>query len=373
VTDCSGAYASPSSPHLLGEHLHSDAIRHGALVKQRGRQFLTALQLQDNRFKLLSWRVLADGAPVPVEESSQQVEPVTRVSIARGQKFVTACGTEAGPLRLWSWDVSLTGAIRLAGWSEAQSDDDGAGIDAVQVAALSPHVFVTVSLGTAGDMRLRTWRLRADGALVRLGDNNAVRMRAQQCHFVRAPSAHLGESALITSTIFDGRAQLALWLIKRTGDIEHVHTSDPLPFATHEFYALPTQQNLTLAAARAQNGHLYFVRWNRSEPTPEIRAAADNQLAGEPLDEMAVTVGPRGRVAALCLAAGALSLRTWRLGADGTLHAAGESTRHPRAVNSLAICPEMLTGAAPILTAARTAGRSQLQLLTWGWRGMRDA
>ena len=110
------------SDDLAGAVSAIAAIRHGS------QQVLTAVRDGSDRLLLISWLVNDDGSITRTGDSSGQAGELATegfgvgatgiVDIARGARYVVACRTIAGNLKLISWDVSAEGAISRAGDSD---------------------------------------------------------------------------------------------------------------------------------------------------------------------------------------------------------------------------------------------------------------
>lgn len=136
------------------------AIHACVLVKHRARQVLTAIRTLDNRLRLFSWRVNADGTVFCTGSTDVQVNEVTQVDLVRAQKYVSACRTADGALHLQCWDVSNTGAIYTSGPAAVVHD----ALEWIQLLVLAPDRLLTIGLSKEGRWHLSTWAIGDEGA-----------------------------------------------------------------------------------------------------------------------------------------------------------------------------------------------------------------
>ncbi len=136
------------------------AIHACVLVKHRARQILTAIRTLDNRLRLFSWRVNADGVVLCTGNTDVLVNEVTQVDLVRAQKYVSACRTVDGALHLQCWDVSNTGAIYTSGSAAVVHD----ALEWLQLLVLAPDRLLTIGLSQDGRWHLSTWAIGDEGA-----------------------------------------------------------------------------------------------------------------------------------------------------------------------------------------------------------------
>ncbi|MEZ4673750.1 MAG: hypothetical protein R2932_05830 [Caldilineaceae bacterium] len=137
-----------------------EAIQACVLVKHRARQVLTAIRTLDNRLRLFSWRVNADGTVLCTGTTDAAVNDVTQITLIHARKYVSACRTQSGSMHLQCWDVSNTGAIYPSGPATVV----GGGLQWVTLLLLTPELVITIGLRRDGFWELTTWAISDDAA-----------------------------------------------------------------------------------------------------------------------------------------------------------------------------------------------------------------
>lgn len=344
-------------------------VRSFVLLRQRGRQVLTALRTSDRLLNLITWRVNADGAVVQTGESGVQPEQIMQIDMAHAGKFVVACRTVAHHLKLISWDVANTGAIYRAGESVEQRP----AIRAVKIVAINDEQLVTACITHDGQLQLTPWRLNADNSLTALHEavtqttflpgeriREVVLGMQNITSAATTPQKHLVAAVRTKS----GQVRLLAWIVAENGVLTFCGES-----ASNDLHG--TQLQLTAGAPgqwittlRTPEGHLRLNLWQLVTERRVIEPLTDHCEKTEIIRHQTMLYRPDSLIVALALPKGRLKLVDWQITTAGDFTRRRESTPIAAASGSPLLCPELLDGNAPIFTGLRTS-RGALKLLTW--------
>jgi hypothetical protein len=157
-------------------------------TRHRTRQVLTAVQTQSGILRLIAWQVNSDGSVSRTGDSADQAGKASSIRIARpptGSRYVTACRTSSGKLRLISWDVNAAGsAITRVG----DSGDQAGTATAIRLVALTNDLWVTACRASDGRLLLISWQRNGDGSFVRLGDSGTQAGKVSEIDLVATDS-----------------------------------------------------------------------------------------------------------------------------------------------------------------------------------------
>ncbi|MCB0187761.1 MAG: hypothetical protein KDE31_26015 [Caldilineaceae bacterium] len=342
------------------------AVHACTLVKHRGRQVLTALRTTDDRARLYSWRINADGAVLCTGSSDVPNADVVQVELVRAQHYVTASRTADGALHLQYWDVSNTGAIYA-----------GSPVTTVQehltwfsLLALAPDRLLTIGLSRHGRWHLTTWSV-GDDAPRALAQQTLAAATGAMAATLLPPATAEGPLAFVT-VLHSGpnRLRWLHWHCLPDGQLA-LHTQVEHDCTQVIGLALTTVQQTLVTVLHHANGQLQVITgW------PTIDAVNAPTRLAQRVQHFAVgTTDDAHQLAVATLAAPApttvaqaapppLTLRCWQPTAQEWVPC-GHGTLAILGATDLTLCNQPLDGNAPFLMAVATASGA-LQLVTWG-------
>ena len=329
------------------------------IVKQRGRQAVTAMRTLDRGVGLVSWRVNADGSLLRTGSNSLPLADVQQITMVHARNYVVACRTAHGEVHLSRWDVSNTGAIYLAG----SQQDDVQPIQWLELAALTPDLIVTLGLTSAQTWQLTLWQLQGDGELQRL-----------QRHEVPAAAVTSGSLAVLPAR--DGILRWAT-VVAETPTLLALHLWQHTPgtpltlVATHR---IPTP---ALAAVQVAHVDQHYLQLVAQSVTGQLhlltcRLLTDEQvlvddqetILGDTIGQCACQPYPGGFTLVTYTQDGVLQAQRWEQQADGTMLLLGTGYSSAPHLADVACCDEPLEGNAPLLTSVLDE-QGEVVLTTW--------
>jgi len=327
-----------------------------AAVKHRSQQVVNAVRTQAGTLKLIAWRVNANGSVTRTGDSGSQAGAASSISIARNpgsSRYVTAVRTASGALKLISWDVNATGS------SIARRGDSGNQAGAaslIKIVAVRQNRFVTACRTSNGSLKVIGWRLNANGSLTRLADaaagsvSDIAASLVSGSRVVTAVRTSNGSLKLITWRITDGS-------ITRRGD------SGSQAGNARNITMTVDGSGRPVTAVRTSAGDLKLITWRVNASGSITRLGDSDGLAGATRGHD-IGRAPAGRlVTAVRTSGGNLKVILWSANAAGTVSRIGDSD--DLAGNATLITlNEPLSGGSPIVTSCRTTSNS-LKLITW--------
>ncbi len=384
-----------SEPHWNGCG-QPTAVHACVLVKHRARQVLTAMRTLDNRLRLFSWRVNADGAILCTGTTDVQVNEVTQIDLVRAQKYVSACRTVEGALHLQCWDVSNTGAIYTSGPTTILHD----GLEWFQLLVLAPDRLLTIGLGQDGRWHLSTWAILEEGgpqqlykesiaavtgslSATLLPDNATIAVGKVEIGNPMVdpqPISNADEGIITFATVMHSapdRLQWTRWHCLPSGELqidEQVNQHHP---AIIEL-ALTTVNNVPVTLFHSSSGRLQVIHgWPAS--TADDSSPAAITLAEQVRLFTVTNDGEQLMIAHVSTPSQptleraesenfpevtTVEMHRWQAGTQ-RWQSCGSGTLPIATATELALCNQPLDGNAPFLTAIGTAAGA-LHLVTWG-------
>lgn len=329
------------------------------IVKQRGRQAVTAMCTLDRGVGLVSWRVNADGSLLRTGSSSLPLADVQQITMVHARNYVVACRTDAGEIHLSRWDVSNTGAIYLAGSHPACIEQS----QWLEMAVLTPDLLVTLSLTSAQTWQIQLWQLQGDSDLKLLQHAELPAATVNSCGLAVLPSRN---GAFRWATVVAETPTLLalhLWQATAEGAMTLV--------ATHR---IPTA---ALTAVMVAHVDPHTIRLVVQGVTGQVHLLTCRLLTDEDVvvDDHAIGLGAaihqcvcQSHSAGFTLVnysdAGALQVQRWQQQPDGALFLVGTGHSAATHLAEIACCDATLEGNAPLLTSMIDA-QGEVILTTW--------
>ena len=335
-----------------------------AAIKHQSQQMLTAVRAADFTLKLIRWRVNSDGSVSRTGDSEELARAASDIDIAKGGgvRYVTACRTADGDLKLISWNVGSNTPIERAG----DSGNSAGFATLIHIAALSNTLFVTACRTAAGNLKLISWRLNTDGSIARLEDSGDLAKAVRRISLAAIPGGAAGEHRVVTSVRDDdGNLLLILWDVSSAGEFSRRGDSVGQPTGgARMIQSAMLRSDRLITSVQDDDGNLKLISWHVSADTL-VRLFDSGDQAGE-IGENALMGWPdRDRVvSAVQDGDGNLKLIGWVVSPDGEIVRDGDSYNLAGKASLITLCPEALSGDAPIVTAVGTAER-KLKLITW--------
>lgn len=329
-----------------------------AAVRHRTRQVLTATRTQAGTLKIIAWQVAANGAIARTGDSADQAGDATSIAIARpptGSRYVTACRTANGALKLISWDVNA------AGTAITRRGDSGALAGAatlVNLVALSNTLFVSAVRASNGRLLLISWRLNANGSFSRLADSGAAAGAVSDIAM-----ATLSSDRVVTAVrAGDGTLKVIAWRVTAAGAITRLGDSGGQAGAATQIRVALDGFGNPITAVRDGSGDLKLIAWRVAANGSVSRRGDSGDLAGD-TGGHDIAFASNFVVTGVRTASGTLKVILWSTTSGGAVSRVGDSA-FLAGNASLITLNEGLTGAPPIVTSVRTQS-NDLKLIAW--------
>jgi hypothetical protein len=341
-----------------GEAGAVSAIR---IARHLSQQVVTAVRDASGKLKLITWRVLADGALMRTGDSGSQVGEVTDLDMARASRFVVACRTAAGTLKLISFDIDDQGAVKRV----KDSGDAAGAATLLKVIALNPALILTACRAQDGSVKLIAWEMRGDGSFSRLGDSERQAGEVSEISLVEIPAAPSGDPRVVTAVrAADGSMVLIPWAIEDGGrSIRRIGFNHQQAGEATLIHAVMDPSGRLVTSMRSGAGSLVLVTWDISSDGTLTRLADNHGQAGT-IQGNSLMARPDRMLSAVTNDSGNLKLIAWFISPQGAVERAADSGDQAGTSSLVSLCSEPLTGAAPIITAVR-AGNGNLKLISW--------
>ncbi|MFI9174183.1 matrixin family metalloprotease [Streptomyces lincolnensis] len=318
---------------------------------------LTAVRTQAGTLKLIGWRLNPDGSVSRTGDSAEQAGAATSIALARsttGDRFVTACRTGAGDLKLISWSVSNDGtSIQRRG----ESGNQAGAATLIRVVPASPLLWTTACRNGSGNLSVIVWSLKPDGSFARLADSG------NQADEVRDVDMAVVDTRLVLTAVRDGSDNLKLILWRVTDQsVQRLGDSGNQAGNSRLVKVFMDPSGVAVTAVRTASDTLKLITW-RVQPSGMIQRLGDSgELAGI-TNGHDVGAAPDGRLATSVITeAGTLKVILWQVAGDGAVTRWGDSDD----LAGVATLPALIEPQGQnVLTAVRTAS-STLRLITWG-------
>ena len=331
-----------------------DAVRH------RTTQTLTAVRTQAGKLRLIAWRVNANGSVIRTGDSGDQAGAASSISIARsptGNRYVTACRTSSGALRLISWDVNDSGtSITRRGDSGSQAGT----ASLIRVTALDNGLWVTACRTSDGRLRVISWQRNADGSFNRLGDSGGQAGAVSEIAMTAIASDRVATAVRTGS----GDLRVITWSADPTGLVKRLGDSGNQAGASRMIKVVTDEHGNLVTAVKTSAGNLRLISWKVLASGGLTRLADSGNLASVTKAHDLGRVAHGGLATAVQTSSGQLKVILWETHADGTIARSGDSDGLAGSAD-LPTLVEPLGGAASLVTCVRTT-TGNLKLITWG-------
>lgn len=328
-------------------------------VKHRARQAVSAMRTIDNRLRLYSWRVNADGAVLRTGSSSSQTSAVQQVQLVHARNYVVACRTNDGELHLSRWDVSNTGAIYPAGESNLCARQ----VQWVEMVALTPDQIATLALSQTGAWQLMLWQLQGDDGLTQLEMAEIPAAPVSSCGLTVLPVA--GDTARLAMIVSEtpGRLSLHLW---------HYQAETGLTLVASPSIAFPEAAAIMATAVDPDHLHVLVQTVTGQVQLLTWQLPADGQapfcktvtLLREDVGHCTWQKQQDGFVLTYRTLTGEVGVQAWQTTTDGQVTLMGAGSVPTISAGEVLCCEEPLEGNAPLLTGA-IGQNGEVTLLTW--------
>ena len=328
-----------------------------AAARHRQHQIVNAVRTQAGTLKLIAWNVAAGGGISRTGDSGDQAGVASSIAIAAntsGSRFVTACRTSNGSLKLISWDVNAGGSTITR---RGDSGDQAGVATLIKIVAVSQDRFVVACRTSSGDLKLIGWRLQADGSLARLADSGSQAGKVSEIALTR-----LANNRVVASVRADnGTLKLISWSVSDQA-ITRLSDSADLAGAATMIRAVVDQAGHLVTAVRTGSGDLKLIVWGVPANSKITRLNDGGDLAGE-TGGHDISMSSGQVITGVRTASGPLKVIVWRTANNGSVSRIGDSAFLAGSASLITQCEE-LTGAPPIVTSVRTASNT-LKLIAW--------
>jgi peptidoglycan hydrolase-like protein with peptidoglycan-binding domain len=327
------------------------AVRHGQ------RQVVTAVRTQAGTLKLIAWSVGVDGSISRTGDSGSQAGAATSIAIARNggdQRFVTACRASSGDLKLIAWTLNAAGSTLL------RTGDSGSAAGTaslIAITSLGNDRFVTACRTSSGKLKLIGWRLEATGSLARLADSGSLAGTVTEVALLTLA----GNRVLTAVRTASGNLRLITWSVSDSS-IARLADSGTLAGSARAIRVTLDAFNHPVTALKAGDDSLKLISWRIAPGGGITRLADSGHLAGETNGHDISITGGR-IVTGVRTASGNLKVIIWETDANGVITRVGDSAFLAGDAKLVTQCEE-LPGGPPMVTSVRTASNS-LKLISW--------
>jgi hypothetical protein len=330
---------------------------------------ITAVRDGSGNLKLITWRISSDGKSITrLRDSGQEAGAVSLVDIAlAGNKgFITAVRDSVGRLKLIGWHVDIsTGNV----WRGNSDTSEGAVSFIKMISWSDSRVIIAVGDG-GGNLVLKNWEMKSNGALSRVGDTALQDQPAGAISFVAL--ARIGDSNIITAVRDDnGNLKLITWEVLSHGGIKRLSPSGQQAGAISLVDICGAAGNL-VTAVRDGNGNLKLITWKVSTDGKSVKRLRDSGQVGSKIDLVSCIGLPLDLfsnsakvVTAVRDDNGNLRLTGWQVTENGTMTHLEDV--EAGAVSLVRVFPAPL--AAPIYITAVRDSVGNLKLITWDISG----
>jgi hypothetical protein len=328
-----------------------------AAVRHRQHQLITAVRTQAGTLKLIAWNVAAGGAIARTGDSENQAGAATSIAIARnatGSRYVSACRNGSGRLVLISWNVNGPGTSigRLA-----DSGTQAGTASLIRVVAIAENRFVTACRTSSGTLKLIGWRLNGDGSLTRLADSGNQAGEVRDIALV----ALANDRVLTAVRASDGTLKLIVWRVRDSAITRQGDSGNQAGDARLVRVVIDQFGN-AVTAVKGADDDLKLITWSTTASGNINRLNDSGDLAGETRGHDLSMAG--GQVfTGVHAGDGHLKVLLWETAADGTITRIGDSANLAGSASLITQCDELI-GAPPLVTSVRTSINS-LKLISW--------
>jgi hypothetical protein len=323
------------------------------------RQVLTAVRTQAGDLKLIAWRVNVDGSVNRTGDSGNQAGTASSIAIARppsGNRYITACRTSTGSLRLISWDVNPTGSTLTR---RGDSGTQAGTASLIRVVPLSATVWVTACRTAEGRLRVIAWRLNSDGSFTRLADSGNQVGTATDVDMTA-----VGPDRVVTAVrTTAGNLRLITWRITNAS-VQRLGDSGNQAGSSRTVKVVVDPSGNVVTAVKTTSDKLKLITW-RVQASGSVRRLGDSgDLAGVTRGHD-LAVAPNSRLATVVRTEDEITkVILWQTDGGGAVSRWGDSDELAGSAD-LPTLAEPLEGNAPVVTCVRTT-TSSLKLITWG-------
>ncbi len=301
----------------------------------------------------------------PVGENIEPIESAHEcVSIKqRGRQVITAVGTVDHRLKLFSWRVNADGAVVCTGMSSTQAGR------VAQIAIARARKFVTAFRTATRQLQLVSWNVSNTGAIYRAGASSVPadeRTNRASDAIDKVKLVALNNTLLVTTcTTATGQVKLSSWRLHDNDSLTRLHdytiTDDRARAVVPIVLSTIAAGARLVTALRTRTGQLKLQLWQVAT-TGEITMGAVGIVAEEKISQFDAVADIEGRlITAVRTLGGRLKLIAWHCAADGQLiqrlfdsGARGERIRKH----------SLMLHASQIVTAVQLAA-GQCKLIAW--------
>ncbi len=241
---------------MIKEHRKlAGSIKSVEIIKTKSNEVVTAVKLQNNNLKLISWGV---GSVGPISRKAEftagriKKVAVTPYSIGKSQ-FVTAVQTFDNKFKIIVWDTKNsqgTASVNKLGSKKGGSTND--------VVITKPTGFngVVTAVRTQGKLKLIAWRISSDGKVVtRAGDILGEEVK-------KVSIIHTDDFIITASQLTDDRLNITSWKLSSNGEFTR---KSSIRVGTVREVTLDKSfhsKNSFITAISDSNGKLRLIAWD---------------------------------------------------------------------------------------------------------------
>lgn len=325
-------------------------------------RLITAVQTSSGNLKLIEWRIHSRGGVQRVADSGSAAGDATHIDIARAQsqnRFITACRTSNGRLKLISW--SAGGTITRLG------DSGNAAGDATlnRIVAITNTIFVSACRTESGNLLLISWRLNSDGSITRLSDSSNAAGTVSEISLIYLRSSGSNHQIATTVKTSSGRLKVIIWNVLSNGAITRLGDSGSAIEIGSRICSAVTLGGFLAISCKTEGGvgFLKIIIFSVSPNGKTVTRQGDSGSLAGSIGRNALMTRPYGVISAVSTASGTLKLIKWQVSNSGVVTRFGDSGNEAGRVGLIALSTTGIPDA-PIVTPLET-GSNALDVLSW--------
>ena len=325
-------------------------------------RLMTAVRTSSGNLMLIEWRVNERGGMQRVADSGSAAGAATHIDIARAKsqdKFVTACRTGNGKLKLISWSSSGGTIVRLG------DSGDSAGASTLnRIVEITDTIFVSACRTASGNLMLISWRLNGYGTISRLRDSGNTAGEVSEISLTNLRNNGNNHQLATTVKAADGKLKVIVWSVSASsGVITRLGDSGSALGIGSRIGSAVTSNELLAISCKTETGSLKIIVFSVSLNGKTVTRRGDSgDLAGR-IGRNTLVARPYGVISAVSTAEGTLKLIKWAISNSGAVTRFGDSGSEAGRVGLIALS-ETGRADAPIITPLETASNT-MDVLSW--------
>lgn len=328
-------------------------------------KLITAIRTSSGNLKLIEWQINSLGGVQRVADSGSAAGKSTHIDIARAQnqnKFITACSTDRGQLKLISW--SADGKITRLG----DSGDAAGKATLNRIVAITNDIFVSACRNASGKLILISWKLNSNGSIARLSDSGNAAGTVSEISLTNLRSSGNNYKVATTVKTSSGQLKLIIWNVSSvSGKITRLSDSANAMGVGSQICSALTPSGLLAISCKTQTNvkpsFLKIIIFSIDINGQSVTRRGDSGFLAGTIDRNALITRPYGVISAVSTGGGILRLIKWSVSTSGKVTRFGDSGNEAGKVGLIALSTTDYKDA-PIITPLGTES-NRMDVLSW--------